>query len=502
MPTRVLELEPDSFRNGWIRLLVVPPGFKKAYASLSYCWGDVQNIRLTRDVMDQFTADGIPLSYLPATIKDACELCIGIGIKYLWVCSLCILQDLEIDWLQQSSMMATIYNCADLTISVARGHNCNAGVFGERRSGTLSFATIRWQKFEGGHGTCCVRGLEPSGYKEPTMRRGWTLQENLLSRRLLTRETVQLTWQCTTSQWNQSGTLRLPSLNTKDIFPCAPLRYPIDPYGVRSSEGSLKEGLVLGVWQELVSVYCRRNLSLPKDKLPAISGLAKWLSRNCSIEERYLAGLWRSQFPECLLWHTNLVFPADEAQARKAIPYRAPSWTWASLDSKYIEWFPSTSQEKVAKALDCDLSYKSTDPFGEVTDGYLDIEAPMQEGWLVPIHAYPEQFEFWDEDWRHDLSYREPSHLNKSLGRVRLDVYNTADLLVVNSVSREDRAHECECLRITTRGGLLVSRLEEAFQEGESKRLYRRQRIGIVEFKENKALEWWRGAPKKVVRLL
>lgn len=505
MPARLLDLEPGPLVYDLIRLIVVPSGFKEPYATLSYCWGDAQNLRLTEDVLYEFTNKGILRSRLPATIRDACDLCVGIGIRYLWVCSLCIVQDLELDWTEQSAAMAAIYNCSDLTISAASGRNCSAGLFDKRSYQSQPFATIKCEGPGSMTGSCCVRGGSvPQSFHEPTDRRGWTLQETLLSRRLLVRGTAQISWQCTVSRWNQSGTVAAASRTMERIFPCPPLTYCLDHriqlYDT-SLETRLLENLVPQVWQDLVWNYSRRSLSLSKDKLPAISGLARWLHRHCSADETYLAGLWKSQLPGGLLWYNNLPLPADTKKASRPVIYRAPSWTWASLDCDYLTWLGPGPEDHAAKILDYHLLYKSDDIFGEVVDGYLDIEAPIKQGWLVPKRTHPEHFDFWDDNWRAELEDRRPTLWNNSLGGAHFDVYDAIDLAMVHDVEPQERAWACECLKITATAGILVRPSDRL--ELDNNKLsfdYRRQRVGVVEFKD-RAAEWWNGVSAKVVRL-
>ena len=102
-----------------------------------------------------------------------------------------------------------------------------------------------------------------------------------------------------------------------------------------------------------------------KDKLPAISGIAKWLANRFLIGDIYLAGLWYSQLPRDLLWYQCHSFPITQDQALEPSSYRAPSWTWASLDRRDLEWLDASSQSTTSKIIDYKLSYKGSDHFGE-----------------------------------------------------------------------------------------------------------------------------------------
>jgi hypothetical protein len=115
--------------------------------------------------------------------------------------------------------------------------------------------------------------------------------------------------------------------------------------------------------------------------------------------------------------------------------YRAPSWTWASSDCGYLQWLDIAFEHTSEKILDWRLSCKDDDPFGEVLDGHLNIEAPIKQGWLVPSSTHPEHFDFWDGDWIAKLTDRRPTHLNHSLGNAYLDVYDATDLSIVREAS-------------------------------------------------------------------
>ncbi len=500
MPARVLDLRPDTFQNGLVRVMSVPEGFKEPYAALSYCWGNSQNVRLTEDLLPRFTGEGINLHRLPTTIREACDVCTGLDIRYLWVCSLCIVQDVDLDWQQQSAEMSAIYNYSELTLSAAAGRNCEAGIFRHAPDEVECLSEMNWHDAKGRYGTCWVRQRPVRDFKEPTDCRGWTLQETLLSQRLLVMGTTQISWQCATSRWNESGTMYRPIYGSNQIFPCPPLEYSISRAEKTLSN---RECSIHEIWQSLVRNYARRRLTLPKDKLPAVSGIARWLSDRLINDEKYLAGLWLSQLPRCLLWYNDLVYPAREDQASKPTAYRAPSWTWASLDSEYLEWLETPAEDQYAIVLDHALSYKGVDSFGEVLNGRLDVEGPVKKGWLVPSTNYPEQYDLWGDNWTSGLTDTRPNHLNASLGPAHLDVYSQTDIGdIAGEVGGEARVRSCECLRVTTKAGLILAPPDSCDGNGDDFSNRQRQRIGIVVFKDGAGTEWWSSAVNMIVRLV
>src|SRR5205085_2899746 len=96
------------------------------YATLSYRWGVGCNLTTTLETIEDRT-QGIAMSLLPNTIRDAVLVARKIGFRYLWVDALCIIQDCSKDWLEQSVLMANIYRHASLNISADCAKDANEG---------------------------------------------------------------------------------------------------------------------------------------------------------------------------------------------------------------------------------------------------------------------------------------------------------------------------------------------------------------------------------------
>lgn len=503
MPDRLLDVGQVK-RDNVVRLIIVPEGFQSPYSTLSYCWGKAQSVHLTKDTLPRFCNQGIPTCDLPATIIDACETCASIGIRYIWVDSLCVMQDEEEDWSRQASLMNHIYNSSDLTISAAAGDNCNHGLFNKRSYASLLSAEIACETIAGFKGIGSIRGpLVSYGFKEPAQCRGWTMQECLLSRRLITFGTNQLSWECASSHWIESGAHFVATAPVDDYLPRPALAVSRSfddnkPRQLRKENSELAD-----IWQHLVKSFCLRQLTFERDKFPAISGLAQWLAPNfCrSMEIKYIAGLWEPHLPESLLWYHHLPFPVDLDDSRRPNAYRAPSWSWASLDCKYLRWTPATTRPCVAELLDSSVTLKSEDRYGEVLDGWLDIRAPIKQGWLVPSRTHCEHFDFWGADWRAELTDRRPTLSNKSLGWAELDFISSNEPCDGSLSEAEQRSKVCDCLRITEEAGILIEPADQPTSSGDSLQP-RMRRLGIVIFKEELATSWWGDASKTIIRLV
>jgi hypothetical protein len=107
LPSRVIDIgTSSSFQN--IKLVEPSGGQRATYIALSHCWGRSPPFITTRDNLDDMKR-GIPIEKLPATFKDAIFVSHAVGIRYLWIDSLCIVQGDREDWERESSRMGEIY---------------------------------------------------------------------------------------------------------------------------------------------------------------------------------------------------------------------------------------------------------------------------------------------------------------------------------------------------------------------------------------------------------
>jgi len=149
---------------------------------------------------------------------------------------------------------------------------------------------------------------------EPLDTRAWALQEKALSKRILNFKTDMVVVECA------SGILRTDSPNN-NIFVTD--RWLLNlRYALVATTGGEPEAYC-ALWRKLVANYTNRSLTLPDDKLLAISGLANRFAPH--VKGKYLAGLWESDL------HRDLMWRCDEPR-RRPERERAPSWSWAAID--------------------------------------------------------------------------------------------------------------------------------------------------------------------------
>jgi Heterokaryon incompatibility protein (HET) len=161
------------------------------YVTLSHCWGRRPIIRLTADSQSRFELR-LPFHGLPKTFKEAIiatrNLLTDFNIRYIWIDSLCIIQDSRQDWQAESASMGRIYENSFLTLAATAGVDGETGLFFERNPLSLRPCEVKidWKRAHGSIFECENRmGWNSSVGRSPLVQRSWVLQERLLSRRAL-----------------------------------------------------------------------------------------------------------------------------------------------------------------------------------------------------------------------------------------------------------------------------------------------------------------------------
>jgi len=374
LPSRVIDVAWGEPVNK-ARLVVSANINRASYAALSYCWGDHQPERLTQANLKQKQSN-IRFGELGKTIQDAIEITRELGLQYLWVDSQCIVQDSLEDWQRESANMADVYANALITIQASGASHSRVGCFIARPESAAP-AMLKFTTDDESQGYVFVRPQEISHQKDEELaKRGWTLQESLLATRILSYGTDQISWECTEAFWSEAG---IPAASDMDFLglpkPMRAFRKPAElPPDVREEDDAVKLAVT---WSHIVQDYTRRRLTFGEDKLPAISGIAKHMLRT-RPGDTYLAGIWRNDMPVFLLW-------APTNNARRPASYRAPSWSWASVDGQVsiLEGFNDSSRSIHCQVLEAGTTRAGLDPLGGVSSGYLRLRGPLKQAWRM-----------------------------------------------------------------------------------------------------------------------
>ncbi|KAL9599062.1 MAG: hypothetical protein Q9219_004096 [cf. Caloplaca sp. 3 TL-2023] len=319
LPKRVLDLYPDD--PSATLILSITDGSFGRYACLSYWWGlTMQRTQLTTSNLASYLG-GISLQLLPQSIQDAIFTARRLGFRYLWIDSLCIIQDSPEDKAREIERMDQVYSNADLTISAANADDCALG-FLAKRNGLESDAPIRLPflcpDWTVGNLTLVMYN-NPTRH-EPLYSRSWPFQEHLLSARVLIYGSEQMLWVCqqdsstgTGATFKDGGPAYDPSVTGLKYMRMFLYRRDI------ISRGFARKNL----WIDLVIEYSSRKQSIPDDKIHALQGIASRYSK--LMEDKYIAGLWQSWLLPGLMWKRS-----GDAQVQRQRQY--PSWSWLSID--------------------------------------------------------------------------------------------------------------------------------------------------------------------------
>lgn len=404
LPTRVLDLGSSATIQN-IRIFEPPSGTPGKYIALSYCWGDGNGLKTLRSNLYELLR-AVEEDELPATIRDAVELTRCLGVQYLWVDALCIIQDDTQDWLHESAQMSTVYAQAFLTISASSVDSSRFSFLHQSRGNIEAFFPVQEDSTSSQHQESAndesatmvgVRRAPYSGFHQwpargivdPSMCRAWTMQEYMLSTRVVSFSTDELQWTCRTLRACECG-------NPENFGPphMEELQRSLEmDKHAELSEGTNKGGhdrmsICLDFWDKVVEAYCRRDLSWTRDKLPALSGVAHEFARILDKTElastgdipplRYLAGLWDTRIHRQLCWRAHSAEHNDLIEE-----FRAPTWSWASVECVVVmDHFEMNDLIPQAEILEANCALENpNDPFGQVVrEGtYIRIRATVLE---------------------------------------------------------------------------------------------------------------------------
>jgi hypothetical protein len=136
----------------------------------------------------------------------------------------------------------------------------------------------------------------------------------------------------------------------------------------------------VGTWPTVVNAFTRRDLTVETDRLPALGGVIAEMLRGTKEGDEYLAGLWRGSLFEDLLWEVDVMFAEKETKWRRPGRYRAPSWSWASVEGpvrmeiKREEAWGGMYKTEDVRLVEAKVEPVSErNPYGEVKGGWLKL---------------------------------------------------------------------------------------------------------------------------------
>ncbi|KAF5966124.1 hypothetical protein FBULB1_11826 [Fusarium bulbicola] len=432
MPTRLLDLG-TSDSTTWRVIETQQERFP--YVALSHRWTENTPTLLQKNY-DAY-CDSRPDSILPQNYRDMLDICRAIPIRYIWIDSLCIIQDDNgADFRHEAPIMLDVYRYAFLTLMILWEFS-DSTVFRHCRPSTI--ARPRPQSYkrsaltETGQDSlftylknlvypeapvtsqdsvsnaqkyAFVRIENTGSYNldvnnAPINKRAWVLQERCLSRRILCLGNEELYWEC---EGDSSGPL---------------IANETSPSGVphisrREGLGSLTCSDNSECWNLLVEKYTACHLTFEEDRLVAFSGIARAVAK--STGDTYLAGIWLETWMQDLLWVPDRV----REQPARVKPttmgtqsMRLPSWSWLSFSGSIIPGLLVGNGEGPRISLTEPNSFKSdrfdclallsqttvtppdTDPYVSFHQAILQVRClliPVELTGITAMHMLPPSF--------------------------------------------------------------------------------------------------------------
>ncbi len=386
LPTRLIDARPDNGHHG-VRLVHSSEilDITTKYAALSHSWGEkeqrIKPIPKTKKDSINGRLKHISFEELTKTFQDAVIVVRRLGLRYIWIDALCIVQDDVEDFAEQAGQMAKIYGRAHLVMSALRAATGDVGIFHHRYKAQQISHKVR----RGHEMVAFVRPIlnhddfitgEPRDFKtSPLFARAWCFQERLLASRVVHFAESEIVWEC-----NQQLSCECRGIMTDSLVETNGNFKQRQALALRN----MKVESRLKTWYDVVRAYTARSLSFESDRLPALSGFAQLVST--SEMGRYCAGFWESQMPAALLWRPLRELPeASERHTVRPGDYRAPSWAWPAVRAviegymKYVK-----DSEVVARVVELVCEPATSDRFGQVGYGHIVLEAPVVDVSLQP----------------------------------------------------------------------------------------------------------------------
>ncbi|RKL02350.1 hypothetical protein BFJ71_g4800 [Fusarium oxysporum] len=325
LPTRVISVGNDRASP---RLVVTEPNQQAHYAALSHCWGGSTPTMTTLSNLEAYTIS-LP-SDLPQTFEDALRVARALEIPYIWIDSLCIIQDSPADWEREASRMAQVYANAYMTIFADAAPDSMSGFLSPPSRKAPQRFVVPCKNDQSGSGVVHIRergflaqqlpyhtwNSRRSGSGQSKLStRGWVFQERLLSPRTLHFSQNEMAWECRSVCECECSATSLRTLRTTSVM--KHFLHPQDP-DVSLAEANWRS--------EIVPAYTELDLTFATDRLPAIQGLANATQRLRSSDE-YISGLWQKTIKADLLWYRN----AADGNNRRIKDGGAPTWSWGSV---------------------------------------------------------------------------------------------------------------------------------------------------------------------------
>ncbi|KAF2829014.1 HET-domain-containing protein [Ophiobolus disseminans] len=368
------------------------------YTALSYCWGG-HNKHQTLRTNVEAREGSIELSGLPRTLQDAILFTRKLGVEYIWIDSMCIVQDDSAEWARESAKMADIYSKAYVVLAATRANDVTEGFLQHRRDPyNISSCTKAGKVF-----TVRARDSLHHSVRDtmnfdhlPLSQRGWCLQEGLLATRIVHFLPSEVYFKCKTTEVCECG---LAAGNDYMVRAWPP------PHNSKIEHPEL---FMSTMWNMITEDCSRRHFTIPDDVLPALSGLAQRTESLCP--GKYIAGMWEFGLVYQLNWFA-VANPTTPRSPQKSVT--RPTFSWITSPYPIRHAFFNLHTTLVCTLIGTQVTPATTDPFGRLSHASITLRGPVVMGFdliAALINMKSDLHKPWLED---DLHHAE---VNLDLG--------------------------------------------------------------------------------------
>ncbi|CEI60350.1 hypothetical protein FVEN_g6506 [Fusarium venenatum] len=296
------------------------------YATLSYCRGPhaaEQNPMLVTNNLEICQTKGFNWDHLPKTFQDAFKIASWLELNWIWIDSMCIVQDSKSDWKIETRMMDQIYMGAKINISADIGVDSQAGCFAQRTNTDITPLQLVDRSLEKEWAVTTDDTFEWMN-SAPSIRRAWIHRERQTSRRIIHCTAKEMVWECCgfdnarfASETMPQGSPFEKIFNGETNF-----QTQIAHASDRNLRGSERRERLHMLWNSNCQDFTNKSVSQTSDMPYILWGMA-FRFHTLFRGEEYGCGHWRSNLAESLTWWIPGVKPECE-------DYLAPSWSWLS----------------------------------------------------------------------------------------------------------------------------------------------------------------------------
>ena len=331
---------------------------KQDYVALSYVWGKRTKGLLTKDTVSMYSSfNALRSCNIPKTISDAMKFVALMGMRYLWVDSLCIIQDDNEDKMRQLPLMGFIYNQATLSIIASSSIDAHDGL--PRLQSMEQSISQRTEIINGTPLITVQPELDQALSDSVWYTRGWTFQEAMLSRRTVIFTKAQIYWNCRNESWREDR-----------IVESSVLKWPLNhhsflgPLVVNRRANYCACICRTSIYCEQVQMFSKRSFGLESDIVWGFIGIMKSLEPR--FPEGFIWGIPYERIDLALLWSEVCTCPHTHSRhARHTMNRRDdfydisyPSWSWLSSDTE-VSWSWLASTNGVPTKVECGNSILS-----------------------------------------------------------------------------------------------------------------------------------------------